>query len=62
MGREQLMEEMLDDLDDLAGRAARLECPALRRLLSMAYLELRLYSVQDRVARDAAELLAHIRS
>jgi hypothetical protein len=62
MRREQLMEEMLDDLDGLARRAARLECPTLRRLLAMAYLELRLYAVQDAVARDAGELLSRIRS
>jgi hypothetical protein len=62
MRREQLMEEMLDDLDGLARRAARIECPTLRRLLAMAYLELRLYAVQEAIMRDAGELLSRIRS
>jgi hypothetical protein len=62
MRHEQLMEEMLDDLDGLATRATRLACPSLQRLLAMAYLELRLFSVQSAMASDGAGLLARIRN
>jgi hypothetical protein len=62
MRREQLMEAMLDDLDRLAVRAAHLKCPTLQRLLGMAYLELRLLSVEAAAARDAAALLSRIRA
>jgi hypothetical protein len=60
--RSEQIETMLDDLDDLTARAADLKCPTLQRLLAMAYLELRLFSVQAALARDAAGLLTRIRS
>lgn len=61
MRREHMMEVMLDELDDLAARAAQLKCPALERLLAMAHLELRLFSIQAVLTNEAAGLLARIR-
>jgi hypothetical protein len=43
--------------------AGRLKCPkTFLRLLAMAHLELRLFSIQAALVREAAALVSHIRS